>query len=105
MNFIEQKIQELSVLSGKYVAEFSDLSPAEADLKPAEKEWSINECLDHVVQSNASYHKVPDAVAQKRNRRPGWSRIPFLGYPDHHLARGPFRDLFGAGLREHPGRA
>lgn len=78
MNFIDQKIQELSALSAQYQAEFSGLSAAEADLKPAEKEWSINECLDHIVQCNGSYHKVLDAVARKRHRRPGWSRVPFL---------------------------
>ena len=47
-------------------------------MKPAEKVWSINECLDHIIQSNGSYHNALDAVAQKRNRRPAWSRIPFL---------------------------
>ena len=78
MNFIEQKIRELADLSVKYTTEFSGLSPAEADLKPSEKEWSINECLDHIVQSNGSYHKVLDAVAQKRHRRSAWSRVPFL---------------------------
>jgi hypothetical protein len=78
MNFIDGKIQELSDLSAKYAAEFSGVSPSEADLKPSEKEWSINECLDHIIQCNRSYHKVLDAVAQKRHRRPGWSRVPFL---------------------------
>ena len=78
MNFIEQKIQELAGLSEKYVAEFSGVSAADADLKPAEKVWSINECLDHIIQSNGSYHKVLDAVAQQRNRRTAWSRVPFL---------------------------
>jgi hypothetical protein len=78
MNFLDQKIRELADLSAKYAAEFSDLSPAEGDLKPAEKVWSINECLDHIIQSNGSYHKVLDAVAQKRNRRSAWSRVPFL---------------------------
>jgi len=78
MNFIEGKIQELADLSGKYVAEFSPLPPTEADLKPSEKEWSVNECLDHIIQCNGSYHEVLDAVAQNRHRRNAWSRVPFL---------------------------
>jgi hypothetical protein len=78
MNFIDGKIQELSDLSGKYTAEFSGLSAAEADLKPSEKEWSINECLDHIIQCNGSYHKTLDAIAHNRHRRNAWSRVPFL---------------------------
>ncbi|MBW8886585.1 MAG: DinB family protein [Fibrobacteres bacterium] len=78
MKFIERKIQELADLSGKFAAEFSDLSAADADLKPEEKAWSINECLDHIIQCNRSYHNVLDAVAQNRHRRNAWSRIPFL---------------------------
>jgi hypothetical protein len=78
MNFIEERIQELETLSEKFFQEFSGLSAEEMDMKPDADRWSINECLDHIIQSNKSYFSTFDAIATEKFRRNIWSKLPGL---------------------------
>lgn len=78
MDFIDQKIQELEGLAAEFTAEFLSLTPAEMDVKPGEKDWSINECLDHLIRTGVSYHGTLDAVAGRKYQRNAWTRLPLL---------------------------
>ena len=78
MDFIEGKIREFETLSGRYAAEFSEMSAEAMDAKPGKDVWSVNECLDHVVQVNRSYFERFGAIAEGRARSNPWASIPFL---------------------------
>ena len=64
MRWIEQKIEEIVQLNEKTGPAFSTLNADTMDLKPDANTWSINECLDHIMQSNRQYYDIFDAIAQ-----------------------------------------
>ena len=78
MNFIAGKIEEFHVLTAQYAKEFAGLTTAEMDTKPAPDRWSMNECLDHLIRSNGTYHAMLQAVAVGTYRPTGWSKVPLL---------------------------
>ena len=63
MDWISQRIDELDKLNTKFDAEFGDLAIARMDVKIDPNVWSINECLDHLIQTNQRYHGILDEVA------------------------------------------
>jgi hypothetical protein len=78
MEFIARKIQELENITAQYENEFSGLPDSDMDLKPAADVWSINECLDHVVQSNASYKGMIQDLAAGSYQASAWTRVPLF---------------------------
>jgi hypothetical protein len=78
MNFIAGKVQEISGLTARYAQEFSGLPAAQMDAKPDPQRWSINECLDHIIQSNATYHPMFAAIAAGTYQATAWARVPLL---------------------------
>ena len=49
------------------------------DFKPDSKTWSINECFDHIIQSNQKYYDIFDSIVQGTYK--GGNRIHFLILP------------------------
>ncbi len=78
MDFIDQQIQELGGIAQKFTTEFGSLSVDDMDAKPGEKDWSMNECLDHLIQTGISYHEILDAVTARKYRHNAWTRVPLL---------------------------
>ncbi len=78
MKFTEEKIASLKAMNAKIQETFSSLSADEMDLKPSEKSWSINECLDHLIQTNSSYFNCFDAIAKGNYNASAWSKLPLL---------------------------
>lgn len=78
MGFMAGKIEEIRGLTGKYTQEFSGLTATEMDTKLGPDRWSMNECLDHIIQSNSTFHGKLKAIASGTYRTGIWGRIPFL---------------------------
>jgi hypothetical protein len=76
-DFIQVRIGDLETSSGRFAEEFSGLAPDAMDIKPDKDRWSINECLDHLIQSNARYHSIFDALIAKRAPGNFWYHVPF----------------------------
>jgi hypothetical protein len=63
LNQIEQVSEEVKV-------HFSPFSPAQLNWKPSSAQWSIAQCLDHLMVTNKLYFGVlKDAVKEGRTRR------------------------------------
>jgi hypothetical protein len=76
--FIEDRIRDLEASSRRFENEFSGLDAALLDMKPDADQWSINECLDHLVRSNATFHPVLEQAAAGRIPGNFWFRLPFV---------------------------
>jgi len=69
---------------GRLVAEettrtFGRLSTQQANWKPADREWSIGQCFDHLIISNRPYaERIIPEVLEGRRRSRAWERMPLL---------------------------
>lgn len=78
MKFTEEKIAALKAMNTKVMEIFNSLSADEMDIKPSEKSWSMNECLDHLIRTNSSYFDCLDAISKGNYHASAWSKIPLL---------------------------
>src|SRR5262245_25391858 len=71
-------LAEASVVAGETTRLFRGLSGEQVDWKPAEREWSIGQCFDHLIVSNRPYRPIlEDVLAGWRPRRLR-ERVPLL---------------------------
>lgn len=78
MDWIEKQASALEAMAGQITAEFAGLPSATADYKPDANTWSINECFDHLIQSNRTYYPLFESLRDGTHSRGALSRIPFL---------------------------
>jgi hypothetical protein len=57
---------------------FGQLSAEQINWKPGAGEWSIGQCLDHVVLSNRGFVPIIEEVLTGRRRPRLWERVPLL---------------------------
>ena len=69
---------EASVVAAEMKRAFGRLSDEQMNWKPAEGQWSIGQCFDHLILSHRPYERIfADALAGGRRQRL-WERVPFL---------------------------
>ena len=78
MSWIEQEIGEIVKLNEKIRSEFSGIGADKMDLKPDSKTWSINECFDHIIQSNQKYYDIFDSIELGTYKGGKWVHFPIL---------------------------
>ena len=84
MNYIGADSDFTTVLAeGALLAEetrraFGRLSAEQVNWKPAEREWSVGQCFDHLVISNRPYLPIIEEIRDGRRRRRTWERMPLL---------------------------
>ncbi len=78
MNWIENQIEEINNLNEKFSSEFVDLDAGKMNWKPAENIWGINECLDHIIQSNRKYYPIFDSIENGTYKGGKWTHFPVL---------------------------
>lgn len=71
-------IATLGALAGTARARFDRLSAPQLNWKPAADRWSVAQCLDHLVTTNATYFPAFDAVLAGRYAPTLWQRMPWL---------------------------
>lgn len=78
MTWVTPYVQELGQLNTEFEAEFGSLDAAQMDFKPDAKTWSINECLDHIRQTNSVYYPIFEGIGKGSYRASRWRHIPVL---------------------------
>ncbi len=78
MSWIEQQIEEVVALGDRTKSEFGPIGADDMDLKPDPETWSINECLDHLIQTNRRYYEIFDSIASGDYRSGKWAWFPIL---------------------------
>ncbi len=83
---IERLISALDEVTADVQAHCATLSPAQLNWKLDAKEWSVGQCLDHLIVTNGTYRPVLSQIQAGTYRPALWQRLP--GLP------GFFGDLF-----------
>lgn len=56
---------------------FSNLTADQLNWKPSPEEWSIGQCIDHLIVVNSFYPAILEKVLNKE-KRTFWEKLPFL---------------------------
>ncbi len=57
---------------------FGNLSASQLNWKPSDKQWSIGQCLDHLIVSNCAYFPQLKACGDNTRQATFWERLPLL---------------------------
>jgi hypothetical protein len=74
-----EAIREIERVTAEVKRDFSALSPAQLNWKPAPDRWSIGECLEHLITANSLYFGIVEPILAGQYSKPLLGRIP--GYP------------------------
>lgn len=81
MQVLDDVTREVEALCGP-------LTVDQLNWTPGPGRWSIAQCLDHLITTNALYFPVFDAMATGRYTPPLWARLsPFSGFLGRFLIR------------------
>lgn len=57
---------------------FDPLSSQQINWKPSEEEWSIGQCVDHLILSNRGFVPIIERILMGQRRQSAWERMPVL---------------------------
>jgi hypothetical protein len=74
-------VAELQEIAADAVKVFGRLSPAQLNWKPSAEQWSVGQCFDHLITTNATFFPVMERVASGEHRNGLWARVsPLSGF-------------------------
>lgn len=76
--YLEDLLYEVGLISKKVQADFGRLNAQQLNWKPAPDQWSIAQCLDHLVKSNEEYFPMLEEVAKGTRKSTFMERLPGL---------------------------
>jgi hypothetical protein len=76
--YLEELLHEVNLITKKVQVEFGRLSAGQLNWKPAPDQWSIGQCLDHLITSNRQYFPMLESIAQGTRKPSLMERIPGL---------------------------
>jgi hypothetical protein len=71
-------LAEASLVADETRRVFGRLSGEQVNWRPGEREWSIGQCLDHLVISNRPYEQIFEVILTGQRRSRAWERVPLL---------------------------
>ena len=75
---LSQLIDGLNRVSEEANDSFSSLTPEQLNWKPATNEWSIAQCFEHLIVSNAGYLPLIERIARGDHKPSMKERVPGL---------------------------
>lgn len=94
---MDERIQiitsEMSKVADDARASFADLSPEQLNWKPAEKSWSVGQCLDHVIRTNHEFDAEFERLASGKRENSIWENwSPFSAWAGQFLIKAVSED-------------
>lgn len=84
----DELISRLGSIAEDARREFGRLSPAQVNWKPGPEQWSVGQCLDHLVKTNRGFFPVIERIARGERRNSAWERwSPLSGFFGRLIAR------------------
>jgi DinB superfamily len=84
---------EMSQVAVDAISSFGGLSADQLNWKPAEKSWSVAQCLDHVIKTNHEFDVEFEKVANGKRKNSFWENYsPFTGWAGRFLVRAVSED-------------
>lgn len=75
---IVQWTQKLDQASKAFVKEFGRLTPEELNWKPNANQWSVGQCIDHIIVTNETYFPIIRSILTGNYQPTIVQRLPFL---------------------------
>lgn len=75
---VPRLVQELEQLAGEMQQRFAPLTSEQLNWKPTADEWSIGQCLDHIITTDEQYTPIFEQAANGSMRTNFWQRLPLL---------------------------
>ncbi len=75
--YLTPLLARLESFSIQIDAEFGHLSHKQINWKFHPDNWSVGQCLDHIVKTNQLYFPIFDKLANDDMKKTFWERIPF----------------------------
>ena len=72
---LEGVVEELGAIAADARRVFGGLTAAQLNWKPAEAEWSVGQCFEHLIKINERFLQVLDRVARGERKSSAWERI------------------------------
>lgn len=76
--YLEKIKANIQDVSGQVLIKFGKLSVEQINWKISPEQWSIGQCLDHLMTTNRSYYNVFRTIIEGRYRPTLWQRMPFI---------------------------
>lgn len=90
---INHVIDEMRKISDDARSSFGSLSAEQLNWKPAEKNWSIGQCLEHLILTNEQFYPEFDKLAAGTRRNTFWENYsPFTGFFGRFLIKAVTED-------------
>ena len=82
-------VEELSGIASEARQAFGRLSPEQLNWKPSAEQWSVGQCLEHLIKTNEGFFTTLEAIAKGERRPRLWERVsPLSGFFGWALLRG-----------------
>ncbi len=90
---INSVISELKKTTDDASETFGALTPEQLNWKPAEKSWSIAQCLDHLILTNEQFYREFDKLAAGGRKNTFWQNYsPLTGFFGRFLIKAVTED-------------
>jgi hypothetical protein len=76
--YLDDLLHEVSLITKKVQVEFGRLSAGQLNWKPAPDQWSIAQCLDHLIKANQQYFPLLEGVANGTRKKSFMEKLPVL---------------------------
>ena len=85
---IKSITSEMSEIAADAKAAFGYLSADQVNWKPAEKSWSVGQCLDHIIKTNHEFDAEFEKLAAGNRKNSFWENYsPFSGWAGRFLIK------------------
>lgn len=78
MDWLGNRINEIHKLNELISSGFISLDAEIMDHKPQPNVWSINECFDHIIQSNNKYYSIIDSGSLSTYKKKYMELFPII---------------------------
>jgi hypothetical protein len=75
---LSELIARANAVSGDVQSTFGPLNARQINWKPSEDQWSIGQCLDHLLTTNRPYFPVIEQVVRGEQKNNLWQSMPFF---------------------------
>lgn len=74
-------VEQLGAIAEEARREFGRLSAAQVNWKPGPEQWSVGQCLEHLMKANRGFFPVLERIARGERRRSAWEKwSPLSGF-------------------------